>query len=42
MTTTKVKTRLSDDNILRGVWISVDTFEGVVTLTEDVENTKDS
>jgi osmotically-inducible protein OsmY len=37
-----VKTKLSDDNILREVGISVDTFEGNVTLTRAVENEKDS
>ena len=38
MVTTKVKTKLFDDNILRGVGISVDTFGGYVTLTGAVEN----
>jgi osmotically-inducible protein OsmY len=42
LVTTKVKTKLSDDNILREVGISVDTFEGNVTLTGAVENEKDS
>ncbi len=41
MVTTKVKAKLFDDNILRGVGISVDTFEGNVTLTGAVENEKD-
>jgi osmotically-inducible protein OsmY len=41
LVTTKVKTKLFDDNILRGVGISVDTFGGVVTLTGAVENAKD-
>jgi osmotically-inducible protein OsmY len=36
-----VKTKLFDDNILRGVGISVDVFEGNVTLTGAVENSKD-
>ncbi len=40
MVTTKVKAKLFDDNILRGVGISVDTFGGYVTLTEAVENEK--
>ena len=35
---TKVKSKLFDDNIMRGASISVDTFEGNVTLTEAVEN----
>ena len=38
MVTTKVKAKLFDDNILRGVGISVDTFGGYVTLTGAVEN----
>jgi hyperosmotically inducible protein len=38
LVTTKVKTKLFDDNILRGVGISVDTFEGNVTLTGAVDN----
>jgi hyperosmotically inducible protein len=33
-----VKTKLFDDNIVRGASISVDTFEGNVTLTGAVEN----
>jgi hyperosmotically inducible protein len=40
LVTTKVKAKLFDDNILRGVGISVDTFEGNVTLTGAVENAK--
>ena len=35
MVTTKVKAKLFDDNIMRGASISVDTFEGYVTLTGD-------
>jgi osmotically-inducible protein OsmY len=35
---TKVKPKLFNDNIMRGASISVDTFEGNVTLTEAVEN----
>jgi osmotically-inducible protein OsmY len=38
LVTTKVKTTLFDDNILRGVGISVDTFGGDATLTGTVEN----
>jgi osmotically-inducible protein OsmY len=34
----KVKTKLFDDNTLRGVGISVDTFRGYVTLTGAVDN----
>ena len=33
-----MKTKLFDDNILRGVGISVDTFEGNITLTGAVDN----
>jgi hyperosmotically inducible protein len=33
-----VKSKLFDDNIVRGVGISVDTFKGNVTLTGAVEN----
>jgi hyperosmotically inducible protein len=40
LVTTKVKSKLFDDNILRGVGISVDTFEGNVTLMGAVENEK--
>ena len=40
MVTTKVKAKLFDDNIVRGASISVDTFEGNVTLTGAVENAK--
>jgi len=40
LVTTKVKTKLFDDNILRGVGISVDTFGGDVTLTGTEENVK--
>jgi hyperosmotically inducible periplasmic protein len=40
LVTTKVKAKLFDDNILKGVGISVDTFEGNVTLMEAVENEK--
>jgi hyperosmotically inducible protein len=35
-----VKSKLFDDNILREVGISVDTFGGYVTLTGAVENEK--
>jgi hyperosmotically inducible protein len=35
-----VKAKLFDDNIVRGASISVDTFEGNVTLTGAVENEK--
>jgi BON domain len=38
LVTTKVKTKLFDDNILRGVGISVDTFGGYVTLTGAADN----
>jgi hyperosmotically inducible protein len=38
LVTTKVKTKLFDDNIMRGASISVDTFGGNVTLTGAVEN----
>ena len=38
MVTTKVKAKLFDDTILRGVGISVDTFGGYVTLTGAVDN----
>jgi hyperosmotically inducible periplasmic protein len=38
--TTKARARLFDDNILRGVDISVDTFGGDVTLTRALENPK--
>ena len=38
MVTTKVKAKLFDDNIIRGASISVDTYEGNVTLTGAVEN----
>jgi osmotically-inducible protein OsmY len=41
LVTTKVKTKLSDDHILREVGISVDTFGGYVALTGAVENEKD-
>ena len=40
MVTRKVKAKLFDDNIMRGASISVDTFEGNVTLTGAVENEK--
>ena len=40
MVTTKVKTKLFDDNILRGVGISVDIFGEDVTLTGTVRNAK--
>jgi hyperosmotically inducible periplasmic protein len=40
LVTTKVKSKLFDDNILREVGISVDTFGGYVTLTGAVENEK--
>jgi len=40
LVTTKVKAKLFDDNILRGIGISVDTFGGYVTLTGAVENAK--
>jgi len=36
-----VEVKLFDDNIIRGASISVDTFEGNVTLTGAVENAKD-
>lgn len=36
--TTKVKAKLYDENILRGMAISVATFEGQVTLTGAVDN----
>lgn len=35
--TTKVKAKLFDESILRGFAISVQTFEGTVTLTGAVE-----
>jgi hyperosmotically inducible protein len=35
-----VKAKLLVDNIMRGASISVDTFEGYITLTGVVENTK--
>ena len=35
-----MKAKLIDDNILRGASISVDTFEGNVTLMGAVENAK--
>ena len=35
--TTKVKAKLFDESILRGFAISVDTFEGNVTLTGAVD-----
>ena len=38
MVTTKVKAKLFDDNIIRGAPISIDTYEGNVTLTGAVEN----
>jgi len=38
LVTTKVKAKLFDDNIIRGASISVDTYEGNVTLTGAVEN----
>jgi osmotically-inducible protein OsmY len=41
LVTTKVKAKLSDDNIIRGASISVGRFEGNVTLTGAVENAKD-
>ena len=36
--TTKVKAKLFDESILRGFAISVDTFDGEVTLTGAVDN----
>jgi len=36
-----VKAKLFDDNIVRRASISVDTFEGNVTLMGAVENAKD-
>jgi hyperosmotically inducible protein len=36
--TTKVKTKLLADDILRGIAISVETFDGEVTLTGAVDN----
>jgi hyperosmotically inducible periplasmic protein len=38
LVTTKLKAKLFDDHIVRGVGISVDTFGGYVTLTGTVEN----
>ena len=38
--TTKVKAKLLEDSILRGLAISVQTFEGNVTLIGAVENEK--
>jgi len=38
--TTKVKSKLFNDNIMRGASISVDTSEGNVTLTEAGKNAK--
>jgi len=35
--TTKVKAKLFDDSLLRGIAISVETFEGEVTLTGAVD-----
>ena len=35
---TKMKAKIFNDNILRGVGISVDAFGGYVTLTGAVEN----
>jgi hyperosmotically inducible protein len=35
--TTKIKAKLFDESILRGLAISVDTFEGNVTLTGAVD-----
>jgi hyperosmotically inducible periplasmic protein len=35
--TTKVKAKLFEDSVLKGVGISVDTFEGQVTLTGAVD-----
>ena len=40
MVTTKVKAKLFDDNIIRGASISIDAFEGYVTLTGAVQNAK--
>ena len=40
MVTAKVKGKLFDDNIMGGASISVDTFEGNLTLTGAVENEK--
>jgi len=37
---TKMKAKIFNDNIMRGTSISVDTFEGNVTLTGAVENAK--
>jgi osmotically-inducible protein OsmY len=36
-----MKAKVFNANIMRGVGISVDTFEGYVTLTGAVENAKD-
>jgi hyperosmotically inducible periplasmic protein len=36
--TTKVKSKLLADDLLRGIAISVETFEGEVTLTGAVDN----
>jgi len=41
LVTTKVKAKAFNANILRGVGIRVDTFEGNVTLTGAVENARD-
>jgi len=42
LVTTKVKPKLFDDNIVRGASISVDTFEGNVTLTNRTVNITNS
>jgi hypothetical protein len=41
LVTTKSKAKAFNANITRGVGISVDTFEGNVTLIGAVENAKD-
>jgi hyperosmotically inducible protein len=35
--TTKVKAKIADENVMRGIAVSVETFEGNVTLTGAVE-----
>ncbi len=38
--TTKVKAKLFDDSVMRGLAVSVKTFEGEVTLTGGVDTTE--
>ncbi len=38
--TTKVKAKIADENIMRGIAVSVETFEGNVTLTGAVETSQ--